>query len=83
MKFRRRWFLHLVAGAVALPAISHIAKAQAYPTRPACIVVPLAAGGNNDILARRIVNGCPNDLANRSLSKIGPVPPALSASRRS
>ena len=54
MKLRRRNFLHLAAGAVALPAVSRIANADAYPTRPAHIVVGFAAGGGADISARTL-----------------------------
>jgi tripartite-type tricarboxylate transporter receptor subunit TctC len=44
MKLPRRQFLHLAAGAAALPAISRIARAQAYPARPVRIIVSCAAG---------------------------------------
>jgi tripartite-type tricarboxylate transporter receptor subunit TctC len=50
----RRQFLHLAAGVAALPALSRIASAQAYPTRPVRLVVGFAAGGGNDIVARTI-----------------------------
>ena len=54
LKLPRRKFLHLAAGAAALPAIPSIAHAQAYPARPVRIIVGFAAGGPNDILARVI-----------------------------
>jgi tripartite-type tricarboxylate transporter receptor subunit TctC len=52
MTLRRRTFLHLAAGAAALPAVPHIARAQAFPTRPMRIIIGFAAGGPTDILAR-------------------------------
>ena len=52
MKLHRRQFLHLAAGAAALPAVSRIAQAQTYPSRPVRIIVGYPPGGGADITAR-------------------------------
>src|SRR5262245_41617109 len=54
MKLPRRQFLHLAAGAAALPAVSRITWAQAYPSRPGRLLCRFAPAGRSDILARLI-----------------------------
>src|SRR5215475_3551555 len=52
MKLPRRNFLHLAAGAAALPTVSRVALAQAYPSRPVHLIVGVPPGGVADIVAR-------------------------------
>src|SRR5215467_385284 len=54
MRLRRRTFLQLVAGAAVLPAVSRMAEAQAYPSRPITLVVPFGPGSASDTVARII-----------------------------
>ena len=54
---RRREFLHLAAGAAALPVLPRIASAQAFPSRPITMVVPVPAGGALDTNARLVAEG--------------------------
>src|SRR5262245_3591154 len=52
MRLPRREFLHLAAGAAALPCLTRLASAQTYPSRPITMIVPFPAAGSADVLAR-------------------------------
>src|SRR5258705_7894793 len=54
MKLPRRTVLHLAAGAAALPMVSRLASAQAYPARPITMIVPYPAGGPTDTVGRTV-----------------------------
>jgi hypothetical protein len=76
MKLPRRQFLHLAAGAAAVPGVVRIAwaQAQAYPARPVRVIVPFGSAGATDIVARLIGHGCRSDLVSRSSLKTGRAP---------
>jgi tripartite-type tricarboxylate transporter receptor subunit TctC len=57
MKLPHRRFLHLAASTAALPAVSRVARAQAYPTRPVRLIVPFPAGGPTDTIGRIVAEG--------------------------
>ena len=57
MKLPRRKFLHLAASVVAVPVLSGIARAQAYPTRPVRWIIGFPPGGAPDLLARMLAQG--------------------------
>ena len=65
MKLPRRRFLHLAAGAAALPTLPHIAKAQAYPAQPERLIVGFVAGGLTDITGRLIAQWLSERLGQR------------------
>jgi tripartite-type tricarboxylate transporter receptor subunit TctC len=64
-RLARRQFLHLAAGAAAVPATSRIAVAQAYPTRPVRFIVPFPPGGSTDPAARFIAESMSRSFSQR------------------
>src|SRR5262249_17818007 len=77
----RRQFLHLTAGAAALPAVSSFALAQTYPTRPITLIVPFAAGGPTDVIARIVADHMSGTLGRR-LIESGPGAGGTTATAR-
>jgi len=65
VKLPRRHVLHLALGAAALPVIPSIARAQSYPTRPITLIVPFAAGGPTDVVARIVAEHMSRTLGQR------------------
>jgi tripartite-type tricarboxylate transporter receptor subunit TctC len=72
MKLLRRQFLHLAAGAAAMPVVSRIAGAQTYPSRAITILVPAAAGGSMDTIGRLIVQPLRTSLGEPASGQIRP-----------
>jgi len=69
MKFPRRRFLHLAAATAVVPAVTRIARAQIYPSRPITMVVPAAAGGRPILSRASQRRPCQQPLDNRLLSR--------------
>jgi len=65
VKLPRRHVLQLAVGAAALPVIPSIARAQSYPTRPITLIVPFAAGGPTDVVARIVAEHMSRTLGQR------------------
>jgi tripartite-type tricarboxylate transporter receptor subunit TctC len=80
MKLPRRQFLHLAAGAAALPAISRIASGQSYPSRPIRLVVPFPPGGAFDTLGRPLADKIKPLLGTMVIENIGGGGSSLGAS---
>ena len=77
MKLPRRYFLHLAACAAALPAVSRVACAQAYPTRPITIVDTFPPGGSTGIIARIIADKFSETLGSRQMTFVAGLPPSV------
>jgi tripartite-type tricarboxylate transporter receptor subunit TctC len=71
MKLPRRTFLHLAAGAAALPTVSRIARAQAYPTRPIRLVIPFPPGGAFDAVGRPLADKMKSLLGTMVVENVG------------
>ena len=70
-------FLHLAASAAALPAVSRMARAQAYPSRPVRMIVPFGSAGASALSRASWVNGYQSDWANNSSLKTDRAPAAI------
>lgn len=82
MELPRRQFLHLAAGAAALPAVSRMAGAQAYTSRPATMVVPFAPGSSADVLGRVLAGGMSQTLGQQVIIENIPGAGGMNGSNR-
>ena len=80
MKLSRHQFLHLATGVGAWLALSRIARAQAYPSRPITMIVPLAAGSSLDVVARLVAERMGTALGQPIIIENVPGPTAALAS---
>jgi tripartite-type tricarboxylate transporter receptor subunit TctC len=76
---QRRQFLHLAAGAAALPAVSRFAAAQTYPRRPITMIVPYPAGGPVDAVGRIVAEQMRGPLGQPIIIEKSAAPRAVSA----
>src|SRR5215475_11780937 len=74
VKLPRRSFLRLAAGAAALPAVSRVARAQAYPERPVRIIIGYPPGGATDAMARLVAQQLPERLGQQFIVDNRPGP---------
>ena len=81
MNLPRRQFLRLAAGATALPAVSHVAKAQSYPARPVRLIVGFPAGGAADIVARLMAQSLSERLGQQFVVENRPGAGTITASQ--
>ena len=82
MKLPRRRFLHLAAGATVIPAVSRVARAQSFPTRPITMTVGFAAGGAGDTIARVVVQSMTRFLGqNFIIENVGGADGSVAAGR--
>jgi tripartite-type tricarboxylate transporter receptor subunit TctC len=82
MILRRRQFLSLAAGTAAFPAVTRIARAQAYPSRPVTFIAPWPAGSTTDIALRPLVAATEKHLGSPLFTRTGRALAARSHRRK-
>ena len=82
MTLPRRRLLRLAGAAIALPALSRLVSAQAYPSRPVRFVVPFPAGGSTDIIARLVAQFLSERMVRQSSGCVAMVSRSARSARR-